>query len=154
MAKCAPLNAALLPATAGTYCAWLWLDEPVRVPIGALGELALPAGLAGYAGSALGSGGLRARAGRHLRAGKPLRWHIDWLTAVVPVCAVWYRAAPQRLECAWAAALRQAPGAALPLRGFGASDCACAAHLITVPVEALGALWTALAPDGALGTLP
>ncbi|MEL7672586.1 MAG: GIY-YIG nuclease family protein [Chloroflexota bacterium] len=146
------LSAAALPAAPGTYCLWLQLETPLRIPVGRIGELSLPPGLYAYAGSALGPGGLQARAGRHLRAEKPLRWHIDWLTVRIPVAAIWYRTGRERLECAWAQAILQAPGASIPLRGFGASDCACPAHLFAVPSAALDGLWVALSPDGALST--
>ena len=146
------LSAAALPAAPGTYCLWLQLETPLRIPVGRIGELSLPPGLYAYAGSALGPGGLQARAGRHLRAEKPLRWHIDWLTVRIPVAAIWYRTGRERLECAWAQAILQAPGASIPLRGFGASDCACPAHLFAVPSAALDGLWAALSPDGALST--
>lgn len=146
------LSAAALPAAPGTYCLWLQLETPLRIPVGRIGELSLPPGLYAYAGSALGPGGLRARAGRHLRAEKPLRWHIDWLTVRIPVAAIWYQTGRERLECAWAQAILQAPGASIPLRGFGASDCACPAHLFAVPSAALDGLWAALSPDGALST--
>lgn len=146
------LSAAALPAAPGTYCLWLQLETPLRIPVGRIGELSLPPGLYAYAGSALGPGGLQARAGRHLRAEKPFRWHIDWLTVRIPVAAIWYRTGRERLECAWAQAILQAPGASIPLRGFGASDCACPAHLFAVPSAALDGLWAALSPDGALST--
>jgi len=94
------LSAAALPAAPGTYCLWLQLETPLRIPVGRIGELSLPPGLYAYAGSALGPGGLQARAGRHLRAEKPLRWHIDWLTVRIPVAAIWYRTGRERLECA------------------------------------------------------
>lgn len=107
------MSAAALPAAPGTYCLWLQLETPLRIPVGRIGELSLPPGLYAYAGSALGPGGLQARAGRHLRAEKPLRWHIDWLTVRIPVAAIWYRTGRERLECAWAQAILQAPGASI-----------------------------------------
>ncbi len=146
-------NANLLPPDAGTYCLWLRLDAPLPLVVGRLGERTLPPGLLAYVGSALGPGGLRARVGRHLRAEKRLRWHIDWLTAQAPVRAVWLRAGRLRLECAWSAALLQADGAAIAWPGFGASDCACAAHLIAVPPDALAGARRALDPDAIIGTL-
>lgn len=146
-------DAERLPSAPGTYCLWLRLDEPLRVTVGRLGERTLSPGLVGYVGSALGSGGLRARVGRHLRAEKPARWHIDWLTARVPVRAVWLRTGRERLECAWSAALLALPGAVVAWGGFGASDCACASHLIAVPHAALAEARDALAPERMLGAL-
>jgi len=148
-----PLRTDLLPIEAGTYCLWLTLTHPLSLRVGRLGERTVPPGLYAYTGSARGSGGLRARVGRHLRTGKPLRWHIDYLTARVRPCAVWYRPGADRLECAWSAALRSIPGAQVLLPGFGSSDCACPAHLIAVPRQALGHAWHALDPESALGAL-
>jgi len=34
-----------------------------------------------------------------------------------------------RQECRWASVLRTLPGASMPMRGFGASDCGCESHL-------------------------
>lgn len=48
--------------------------------IGALGTFQLPKGKLAYVGSARGPGGLLARIRRHFKRGKPLRWHIDYLT--------------------------------------------------------------------------
>ncbi len=48
--------------------------------IGALGTFEIPEGMLAYVGSAYGPGGLIARISRHLRKGKRLRWHIDYLT--------------------------------------------------------------------------
>ena len=48
--------------------------------VGALGTFEVPGGTLAYVGSAKGPGGLLARVSRHLRKGKPLRWHIDYLT--------------------------------------------------------------------------
>jgi len=148
-----PLHIDHLPAEAGTYCLWLALARPLSLRVGRLGEQTVWPGLYAYTGSALGRGGLHARVGRHLQVGKPLRWHIDYLTAGIRPRAVWYRTGADRLECAWSAALRSIPGAQVPLPGFGSSDCVCPAHLIAVPWQALGHAWQALNPDAALGAL-
>lgn len=146
------LDTSLLPLARGTYCLWLHLTEPLNLRAGQLGERALPPGLCAYVGSALGPGGLRARVGRHLRAEKPMRWHIDWLTAHASVRAVWLRTGRARLECGWAVTLLALPGAEVAWPGFGASDCACASHLIAVPPTALAGAWSALTPEMQLGT--
>lgn len=88
-----------------------------------------------YAGSALGPGGLRARLRRHLKRDKPQHWHIDALTAVLPVVRVFIAAGQARLECIWASRIAGLPGAAVPWPGFGNSDCrsGCRAHLIRLP---------------------
>jgi len=134
----------LLPVSAGTYALWFWLTAPLTLSVGRLGQVGLEPGLVVYVGSARGPGGLRARVGRHLRADGRLHWHIDALTAQVPATAVWYTQGAQRLECRWAAQLLTVPEATLPVTGFGASDCSCPAHLLTLPVRALSAAWHVL----------
>lgn len=134
----------LLPVSAGTYALWFWLTAPLTLSVGRLGQVRLGPGLIVYVGSARGPGGLRARVGRHLRAGGRPHWHIDTLTAQVPVTAVWYTQAAQRLECVWAAQLLTVPGATIPIAHFGSSDCACLAHLLAFPVNALPVAWQRL----------
>lgn len=144
-----------LPPTPGSYVLLLRLDAPRAVRAGRLGTFDLSPGMVAYTGSALGPGGLRARVGRHLRAEKRPHWHIDALTAAAPVIAVWAAESPARLECAWAAALIGLPGSAIPARGFGASDCACPAHLIRIAApEAIPAALQATLPSGVLLYFP
>ena len=133
-----------LPRTPGTYILFLRLDQPLTVRIGRLGRFDLAPGRYAYVGSAHGPGGLAARVARHLRVDKPRNWHIDHLTALAPVIALWLDASPARLECEWATALRQAPGVTVPIARFGASDCTCPAHLFRVPDGDLTPLWDAL----------
>lgn len=124
-----------LPAEPGTYLLWFDLAEPLSLTVGRLGVVTLPAGRLVYVGSALGPGGLRARLARHFSRPATLRWHIDYLTAVQPPHVAWLVVGPQRLECAWATALR-AWGAVAPTPGFGNSDCTqpgCQAHLLWLP---------------------
>ncbi|MBW8010406.1 MAG: DUF123 domain-containing protein [Chloroflexi bacterium] len=56
-------------------------------------------------------------------------WHIDYLRDFVSLLEVWYSEFPTRLEHTWADALESTPGATIPVRGFGSSDCCCKAHL-------------------------
>jgi Uri superfamily endonuclease len=116
--------------------------QPLRLEVGRLGTVELPGGLYVYVGSAQGSGGLRARIGRHLRAEKRAHWHIDTLTAQTPVVAIWLKESPERLECPWARTL--AVLAAIPVLRFGSSDCSCPAHLFALPAESMRAAWLAL----------
>ena len=102
----------------------------------------LPAGCYAYCGSAYGPGGLQARIGRHLRADKALRWHVDRLTAAGRI--VDFRAVPGGRECDLLDRLLEAPGASVPVPGFGSSDCRrCPAHLVALPEDGLdlGAAW-------------
>ena len=95
-------------------------------------DAALSAGTYVYCGSAYGPGGLRARVARHLRREKPMRWHVDYLTRSGSVRAV--LALPGGSECALLSSILTHPGATVPIRGFGSSDCRrCPAHLAAVP---------------------
>jgi len=131
-----------MKAEPGTYALLLKLDNQERITIGKLGTFDFPAGYYLYVGSALGPGGLRARLARHRRAskspsgsnsgqgGKKLHWHIDYLLQRAQLIEVWSMASEERLECKWSEVARGLPGAQVPVRGFGSSDCCCPAHLI------------------------
>jgi Uri superfamily endonuclease len=115
-----------LPDVPGAYLLLIDLPRPASLP--PRFAATLPPGLYVYAGSAHGPGGIRARAGRHLRRDKPQRWHVDWLTASGTTTAL---ALQDGHECAAIAALAAHKGFATPVRGFGSSDCrTCAAHLL------------------------
>ena len=113
----------------GTYLLLAQLSDACDLRIGSLGSLAFPAGWYGYAGSALGPGGLAARLARHRRADKRLHWHIDYLLPPAVLRASWQIDSSIRLECAWASALARLTGAEPIVPRFGASDCRCRAHL-------------------------
>jgi Uri superfamily endonuclease len=130
-----------LPASPGSYLLRLQINRPIILPVGRLGQFALPAGDYIYAGSAYGPGGLRARLGRHLRGDGALHWHIDYLRAVAQLLDFAYvnyseggRPSSSRdypLECLWSQRLASLPQALAPIPGFGASDChhGCRSHL-------------------------
>ena len=92
-----------LPAAPGAYVLLLTANAPVVLNMPRFGKFTLAAGQYAYVGSAHGPGGLRARVGRHLRAEKPLHWHIDYLTAALPVMHVIIVVVTNgaRLECTW-----------------------------------------------------
>lgn len=100
------------------------VSRPLRLRVGALGEVALPAGRYVYTGSARRN--IEARIARHLRTEKTLRWHVDYLLTAPGVRVVAVRRS-RRDECRWN---RATPGE-VPVPGFGASDCraGCGAHL-------------------------
>jgi len=126
-----------LPAAPGAYVLLLTASAPVVLNMPRFGKLTLGAGQYAYVGSAHGSGGLRARVRRHLRAEKPKHWHIDYLTAAVPVMHVVTVVVTDgaRLECTWVKRLLELNGASAPAPGFGSSDCrnGCPAHLVRLP---------------------
>ena len=109
----------------------LTLEGECTIAVGRLGDFVFPRGYYLYIGSALV--GLSQRIGRHLRRDKRLRWHIDYLLREAEVAEVWYLVGGERSECAWCRAAMDMPGARLPVRGFGASDCRCPSHLVYFP---------------------
>lgn len=119
-----------LQARPGTYILWLVLAETRTLQIGALGRASLAPGNYAYVGSALGPGGVRARLGRHLRADKRPRWHIDYLRAVCVPGVAWVCYDDFRREHLWAGVLSALNGSEIPLTGFGSSDCDCKSHLV------------------------
>lgn len=121
-------------ADGGVYLAFLELEAPCRLAIGALGERDFAAGHYVYVGAA--ARGLTARLARHGRLRKRLHWHIDYLRQG----ARWHGSLPvrsrEKLECALAAAVRRlAQG---EVAGFGASDCGCPSHLFYFTGEPQG----------------
>lgn len=116
-----------LPDT-GAYRLTIRLSSAVRVRVGRLGMVSLPAGTYVYCGSA--RRGLHARVGRHLRRSKRKRWHIDYLLARREAKVVEVAAWSDRTECELAAEAIHDSGQVLT-PGFGSSDCrsGCGAHL-------------------------
>lgn len=114
----------------GVYLLVLRLPEARTLDVGALGRREFPAGWYVYVGSAHGAGGLRARLRRHRLLEKPVRWHVDTLRAAAEFVEAWAASLPAECECQWARRLAEAPGANVPVPGFGASDCRCASHLV------------------------
>jgi len=123
-----------IPAAPGAYLLAVWVPGAVALPprLVTPERIRLNGGWLVYAGSARGSGGLQARIKRHLRADKPRRWHVDWLTTA-PGAKVWVCPAPGGDECTLLEAVRGLPGAWVPVPYFGSSDCAvCPAHLLAL----------------------
>lgn len=112
----------------GSYALVLRLPSRRKITVGKMGLVEFPQGYYIYFGSALG--GLRARLARHLRRGKKLHWHADYLSAEFPWTQAWQLADGQRWECVWARSAATARGVSLPAPGFGSSDCRCRSHLV------------------------
>ncbi len=110
----------------GTYTLVMFLPEPRRIKVGALGELYFSEGYYAYTGSALGGGGF-ARVTRHRAVAsgknKTKQWHIDYLLPYVEVVEV---VTSPRPECAVAGYI---DGRLARVPGFGCSDCRCPSHL-------------------------
>ena len=119
-----------LPGSPGAYALLLHLAKEISLKVGSLGIHRFPEGLFVYIGSAMGPGGVRARVQRHLRPETEKRphWHIDRLTALTEIRAVWWLTGKTNIECQWASALEKI-GTRTPPK-FGASDCRCPGHLI------------------------
>jgi Uri superfamily endonuclease len=82
-----------------------------------------------YAGSAWGSGGLRARIRRHFQRAKTVHWHIDRLTVNAAEMAA--LAVADGKECELVSKLVESQRFAVAVRGFGSSDCRlCESHLL------------------------
>lgn len=132
-----------LPDAPGAYALFLDLPRSVSLPPRRFtGRLA--AGRYVYFGNAWGPGGIRSRCTRHFRAGKRRHWHVDWLMEAArrPLAAAF----PGGHECNLVGRALAIPGLAVPLVGFGSSDCRrCPAHLLAladgVSVSALDALY-------------
>ena len=122
-----------VPAAPGTYALLLDLPRPARIGIGRLGCFRFERGCYVYVGSALGPGGLRARLRHHARhpdeRGASPHWHVDYLRREARLLRVWFTEDGRRHEHEWARAAGSLGGAASPVHGFGASDCACVSHL-------------------------
>lgn len=118
-----------IPSAPGAYLLLACLPAELHVPQKRFAGQCLPAGWYGYAGSANGPGGLRARVGRHLKRDKPLRWHIDWLTVRAP--SLQALCFPRGRECDLVQALLAAERFKVSIAGFGSSDCrVCPTHLL------------------------
>ena len=114
----------------GIYQLVLRLGRARVIRIGRLGRFVFPAGHYVYTGS--GGRAREKRIARHLlarpggRCRKKMRWHIDYLRRWCEVTWIWRGEANECARNRWTARL---PGARVPVRGFGSSDCRCPAHL-------------------------
>ena len=113
----------------GTYAFVMACSSDQRVEIGKLGGLRTRPGFYVYVGSAFGPGGLRARIAHHLKISARPRWHIDYLRPSMDPSEIWFTYDSRHREHQWAGVLASISGAAIPLSGFGASDCRCKSHL-------------------------
>ncbi len=114
--------------TKGAYQLLFALDREQTITIGKLGTFLFPAGCYVYTGSAMN--GTEARIRRHLSDSKKLRWHIDFLLEHARIIRYAIREASMREECELNARTLAMPGASIPVKGFGSSDCRCVAHLV------------------------
>lgn len=112
----------------GTYLLLLECNEEAELSIGKLGNMLTEPGYYLYVGSAFGPGGIRARVNHHKGKALHPHWHIDYLRTAAKLVDAWC-VHGSRCEHEWAYNLMQSEAAAMPLTGFGSSDCDCATHL-------------------------
>ena len=118
-----------LDDTKGAYILVLELSRSIDIELPRSAATALIPGWYAYAGSARGTGGLRARLQRHFRADKKPHWHIDRLTAhALDLTALMVAGGD---ECVLTDALLAARRFDIPISGFGSTDCrSCSSHLL------------------------
>ena len=109
----------------GIYIAVFNLSERHRIQVARLGCFWFEPGLYLYVGSAQRN--LSARLERHSRSPKPLRWHIDYLSAEASMIGGMIVPGTRERECELASELKRMYELVVP--GFGASDCRCGGHL-------------------------
>jgi sugar fermentation stimulation protein A len=109
----------------GLYIALFHLHRGLRLRVGALGKFRFWPGVYLYVGSAQRN--LAARVERHGRKNKPLRWHIDYLSAKATMLGAVLVPGSRRRECGLPQQVATLFGRVIP--GFGASDCGCGGHL-------------------------
>jgi Uri superfamily endonuclease len=111
-----------LPEAKGTYILIASVREMKHLRIGSLGSFDIVPGFYAYVGSALGSGGLRARVGHHLESTAEPHWHIDYFLKVATPIEVWFTTAGRKQEHHWADLLEHATIFRVPIPRFGSSD--------------------------------
>lgn len=113
----------------GTYALVAKAEKSRDLTIGRLGSFQTQSGYYVYVGSAFGPGGIKARVSHHNRSSATPHWHMDYLGPQVDIVEIWYTTDKKSREHQWANHLATHRLSSLPLHGFGASDCACIAHL-------------------------
>jgi Uri superfamily endonuclease len=118
----------------GLYTLVLRVQGPLSLRVGKLRRALFKRGRYLYSGSGSGKGStsLEARVRGHLRRGKKLFWHIDYLTSSssVKVELVAFAKSARDLECQLNSSIQANCNGEFILKGFGASDCKCISHLI------------------------
>jgi len=100
------------------------LNRKQMIKVGALGEKCFDEGYYAYIGSALS--GLKGRINHHLKTGKKLHWHIDYLLEKATIKDIVIAKTEKKIECELAELFFSR---FKTIGGFGSSDCHCASHL-------------------------
>lgn len=118
-----------LNAERGAYLLLIELSCPVRLRSRTIEHRVLVPGDYVYAGSAWGSGGIKARVERHLKRRKCRHWHVDEVTEVAE--SIHPIAVPGGHECDLVQLLLTTGQFSVPVKGFGSSDCSrCDSHFL------------------------
>ena len=113
----------------GSYTLIMRSQVNQTIQVGKTKSLELQPGYYIYCGSAMGSGGIRARVSRHLKVNKNKHWHIDSLLDWCDVLEVWLCYTSINFEHAWSELLGKVMDSGTKAFRFGASDCTCQSHL-------------------------
>lgn len=108
------------------YCLLIELEKEKYISIGKLGVYTFAPGFYVYVGRAKKN--MEARIARHMRREKTQRWHIDYLTSAAGLVQYQTFSAWSGSECELAGKVKKRGGEVV-VKGFGSSDCRCAAHL-------------------------
>ena len=120
----------MLQSLPGTYVVILYSQHEGEINIGKRLSLSVHPGYYAYIGSAFDSGGVASRIRHHSSAIKRPHWHQDYLHQYSRVIEVWFSYDTQRRECQWASMMESIGALYIPIKGFGATDCACSTHLM------------------------
>ena len=118
-----------LKSEQGTYVLWLYLPAAQKIQIGHFKNIFFDEGYYAYVGSAFGSGGVRARLGRHFKENKNKHWHIDYLREYCMPVGAWMTYSVVKYEHQFATILSNIKSPKVAIRGFGSTDCNCETHL-------------------------
>ncbi len=107
----------------GAYVLVVDLARPLALSLPGKAPVTLGPGRYFYAGSAHGTGGIKARGSRHMRKRKALRWHIDHSPRPAPSPASWrcpraVNARPWRRSGPSPARTCRSKGSAVPIAGL------------------------------------
>jgi len=117
----------------GIYQLLIYLGKGINIIVGSKGKKFFPKGYYLYTGSA--KNGLRSRVRRHLRKGKKLFWHIDYLLRYGKIVDIFLYSENKRSECEINQRMLSQKNVKIIMPRFGSSDCRCETHLVYAELE-------------------
>lgn len=111
----------------GIYQLLIYLPRKTFIEVGRKGSFEFPRGYYIYTGSA--KNGLKSRIKRHLRKGKKLFWHIDYLLRYGKIVDI-FLYQNSKSECELSQRVLSQKNAKIIMPRFGSSDCRCETHLV------------------------